>query len=286
MAVIYGSLHVDEKYSGILEPNLYHGAIFADGITFTSKYEEGPAGGIFVHKLTSTPAVPGTPGRDFTDEATADTLIPIVLNNNFQKSKKIYGVQAAAVSAPLADESLSMATQEVGEGWNVAGCACLATEGTDMGDTAALTTANVKTKVLAARKMVADGKGKANVLICNTDTYAKILEAAGASFTPSLNDAWNMTGNIGTWLGFVVVEASALNETTAKYYDHAGDLKEVDLSKVDFMLYNSEAFSIVNNFDVARIIDSENFAGSKAQVELNAGYRVTSAPQVVVKKHA
>ena len=54
----------------------------------------------------------GTPGRDFTDENSSDTLIPIVLNNNYMKSKKVYGVQAAAVNTKLANESLSIATQE------------------------------------------------------------------------------------------------------------------------------------------------------------------------------
>ena len=117
MSVMYGNLNVDERYSSILEPNLYHDSVFADGLTFTSKYEIGPAGGIFVHKLATTPCAVGTPGRDFSDEATADTLIPIVLNNNYQKSKKIYGVQASAVAVPLASAQLEIATKEVSEYW-------------------------------------------------------------------------------------------------------------------------------------------------------------------------
>ena len=47
-------------------------------------------------------------------------------------------------------------------------------------------------------------------------------------------------------------------------------------------MYNKEALSIVTNLDVARIVDSENFNGSKAQVEMNSGFKVTSATQVVV----
>ena len=132
---MYGQLHVDEKYSGILEPNLYHNSVFADGVTFTSKYQVGPAGGIYVRKLGTKPVAVGTPGRDFTDETTEDTLIPIVLNNNFQKSKKIYGVQAAAVNVALANEQLSIATKECGEGWNQSGIACLINEGTVSSDT-------------------------------------------------------------------------------------------------------------------------------------------------------
>ena len=92
MAIQYNSLNVDEKYSSILEPNLYYNPVMVPGVTFTDKYEIGPAGQIFVHKLSTSAVVPGTPGRDFTDEAVQDELIPIRLNNNFQKSKKIYGI--------------------------------------------------------------------------------------------------------------------------------------------------------------------------------------------------
>ena len=82
MGVLYGNLNVDEKYSKILEPNLFYDSLFVPGVTYTDKYSIGPAGGIFVHKLATSAVEPGTPGRDFTDEATSDTLIQIKLNNN------------------------------------------------------------------------------------------------------------------------------------------------------------------------------------------------------------
>lgn len=109
MSVKYNEQFVDEKYSSILEPNLYYGSVFVPGVTFTDKYQIGPAGGIYVHKLSTTACEVGTPGRDFTDEETKDTLIQIVMNNNYQKSKKIYGVQAAACGIALANENLAAA---------------------------------------------------------------------------------------------------------------------------------------------------------------------------------
>lgn len=42
-------------------------------------------------------------------------------------------------------------------------------------------------------------------------------------------------------------------------------------------MYYHETLSVVSNFEVARIIDSERFAGSLAQVEMNTGYRVTNS---------
>ena len=90
MSIQYNTLNVDERYSAILEPNLYYNPILVPGVTCTDKYETGPAGQIYVHKLSTSAVEAGTPGRDFTDEVASDTLIPIQLNNNFQKSKKIY----------------------------------------------------------------------------------------------------------------------------------------------------------------------------------------------------
>lgn len=291
MAVLYGNLHVDEKYSGILEPNLYHNSVFADGVTFTSKYQEGPAGGIFVRKLGTSAVEVGTPGRDFVDEAAKDELIPIVLNNNYQKSKKIYGVQAAAVGIKLGNEQLSIATQEVGEGWSQSGLACLITEGTAGAATSAITKSNVKNVILTERTSIVKAKGKADVVLCHPDFYAIILEAAGDQYVPSVNEYMNQNGQVGKWLGFTFFECTGLSEATAAaaYYDFSGakkELKAAELNAVDFIMYNHEALSIVSNFDTARIVDSENFSGSKAQVEMNSGFRVTSAPQVRVRKHA
>ena len=53
MSIKYGSLNVDERYSGILEPNLYYNPVLVPGVTCTDKYQIGPAGQIYVHKLTT-----------------------------------------------------------------------------------------------------------------------------------------------------------------------------------------------------------------------------------------
>lgn len=282
MSVSYGSIHVDERYSAILEPNLYYNSIFADGVTFTSKYEQGAAGGIFVRKLATSPVTVALPGSDFTDTAASDTLIPIALVNNYQSSKKIYGVQAENVSCELADENLSIATQECAEAWNKSGVACLLEEGTASTITAPADYGALKTAVIAERAKITKAKGSADVLILTPEMYALILGGAGAEYTPIFNEGINSNGAVGKWLGFTVVEAPVLGETALKYYNHASTLKTKSGAKVQFILYHHEAFSIVNNFDAARIVDSENFVGSKAQVELNAGFRVTNADLVRV----
>ena len=285
MGIKYGSLNVDEKYSGILEPNLYFDSILVPGVTYTDKYQTGPAGGIYVHKLNTTAVTVGIPGRDFSDEASSDTLIPILLNNNYMKSKKIYGVQAAAVDFDLANEQLSTATQEIKESRQQSALGCLVQEGTTSTVKTAIT-ANAVNAVLDEAAQIK--KGKANVVLCSPDFYALVLKESGKNFTPVKNDEVAATGAIGDLYGFTWIRAAGLGEQEAKYYDSTGTLKTVALSKttpVDFILYNSEALSIVDNLESYRIVDSENFTGSKAQVEINTGMKVTTPALVRVRTH-
>lgn len=283
MGVKYGNLNVDERYSPILEPNLYYNPVLVPGVTCTDKYEIGPAGQIYVHKLTTSAVAPGKPGTDFTDTAIADTLIPIQLNNNFQRSYKIYGVQAAAVEFSAGEEALSTATQEIREGWMQCGLGCLVQEGTAATLTTAIT--DVKEDIIATRTEVVSAKGRANVVLCTPEFYGKVLMAAGAEFTPTMNDRIASTGNVGTWLGMIFVEANGLTGSI-KYYDSTGTLKTVDTSTVQYIMYYHEALSIISNFEVARLVDSERFAGTLAQVEMNTGYKVTNADLVYVRKVA
>ena len=87
-------MYVDEQYKATVLPNLFYKTWLVPGVTYQDVMVDG-AGGCYWHKLTSTAASVGTPGRDFTDTAAADTLVQAVFNNNLQASKKIYGVQAA-----------------------------------------------------------------------------------------------------------------------------------------------------------------------------------------------
>lgn len=282
MGIIYGTLNVDEKYSSILEPNLFNESVFAPGVTYTDQYEEGPAGQILVHKLSTSAVEPGKPGRDFEDETSSDALIPIAINNNFQKSKKIYGVAAASVSFPLANEQLALATQEVKEGWGNSGNACLVTEGTVSSNTTVITSAT--DALIDERTALSKAKGKANVVLCTPDFYGMLLKEAGDKFMPVRNDKIAATGAIGTYLGFLVIEDNGLAAASAKYINSAGITKTTTFTGVQFIMYNHKAFSIINNLEAMRVVDSENFVGSKAQVEMNTGYKVTNTDLVRVRK--
>lgn len=287
----YNNQHVDERYSSIFEPNLFTNAWLVPGVTCTNKFQEGPAGGIYVHKLKNVAAVaPGTPGTDFSHVSSEDDLIPILLNNNFKKSRKIYGVQAAAVAAPLANENLSTVVQEIREGREYSALACLATEGTAGASTTAITAANVKEMLLAERAALSKAKGKANVILCSPDTYAAILGAAGKEFVPAYNERVQLAGQVGQWLGFTIIECNALASSSAvEYYDSTGTKKSVTaavLGTIDFVMYYSEALAVIDNLNALRIVESPDFIGSLAQSEVNSGFKLVNPALARVKKHA
>lgn len=282
MGVKYGNLNVDEKYSSAIEPNLYSDTVLIPGVTYTQKYQEGPAGGIFVHKLDGGNEVePGTPGRDFTDETAKDDLIPIVFNNNFQKSRKIYGVQSAAVSFALAEEYLADALNMTKEGRQYSGLACMVQEGTVSSNTTAVTDSTAVEVLTSLRKQIKDNKGKANFAMVSTDIYAMLLKILGLA---TVMDPAIVSGELLKRFGLSILECNSFDKEDAKYYDSTGTLKTVDLTDVEMIVGYNEAISILDNFEMYRLIDSENFAGSKAQVEYNTAFKVNSPKQLIIKK--
>ena len=292
MAIKYGEVNVEEKYKPIVLPNLFFKTWLVPGVT-CQDVSTDHNGAWFWHKLTSTGAAkPGTPGRDFSDEAAADTLVQCTFNNNYQKSKKIYNVQAAAVSYPVAEENLALAINEVAEGKNLSGLACLITEGTASKGTEAITAANFLTTVLEVRKEIVKAKGTADVVLCSPDFFATMLEAAGNKYTPATNEkilAAAAGGQVGNYLGMLWIEVNGLaNGESIDYYDFSGTKKNVataTLGKVDFIMYDHNTLGAGDNFNMVRLRDSERFSGTLAQVEDNVGMKILEKTVVRVRSH-
>ena len=280
MAILYGNQNVDERYSAIVEPNLYMDDILIPNVTFTSKYEIGPAGQIFVHKIDKKSVSVGTPGRDFSDVAADDTLIPIALNNNYQQSRKLYGVQANAVAFDMGDEYLSDAISTARESRRYSALACMAKEGTTVTNKNASTADTVVANLIAMRKAVKDKHGKANFALVNTEIYALLLGKLGFVEQP---DEAVASGELLRRFGLRIIECDGFDSSGAEYYNSNGDKVTVDLTGVEMIVGSYEAFSLVDNLEVMRIVDSEMFAGSKAQVEINSGMKVTNPDLIAVK---
>lgn len=283
MAILYGEQNVDTKFSAGIEPNLYSDTVLIPGVTYTDKYQLGPAGQIMVHKIDSGVEVePGTPGRDFDDEKAKDELIPITFNNNYQKSRKIYGVQANAVQFAMAEEYLADALNMTKQGRQYSGLACMVDEGTDFGNTDVVTEESAINFLIAIRQKVKDNKGKANFAMVSTGIYASLLKKLGLA---TIMDPAVQSGELMKRFGLSIIECNSFDKTKAKFYNNAGTLKTIDLTAVDYIVGYNEAVSILDNFETYRLRDSENFSGTKAQVEYNTAFKVNSPKQLIIKKH-
>ena len=284
----YGGYNVSEKYSSIVAPNFYFDSIFQPGLTYSDQFQGDAenAGAVQIFRLAAKAAKdPKAPASDFTHGTADNDLIALLLNNAQQESTKIYNVQAKAVPYDMADAHLSQSVQVCREGWQQSGLACLAHEGTALSDTTAITSSNIKSKIIAGRKAIRKQKASANVVLASVDTYSAMLEEAGDKFTPVANDEMFQTGQVGRYLGMLWIECNMLDLTTAaKYYDYSGSLQTEDLSKIEYIMYDWRGFHIVDLLTMARLKDSENFNGSLAQVEIVSGYRLGDKNYAVVKK--
>ena len=284
MAFAVGLANVATAMSDLVETGLYADEIFQDGITFTSGHDVGNAGQIQVEVYSPDNSIePKTPGADFVNSEYANTVIDINTNNSFQKSQKV----PAYVQATMPNNVLVAKTYAVTEDIRIArqktGLAVLATEGTASSDTDAITSANIKEKVLALRKDLRKKHAKPDVVIASVDAYSAMLETAGKDYTPVSNDSVVATGRIGYWMGMLWVEATLLGGSF-KYRNASGVAQTVDTSKVELIMYDHMAYSIIDKLVMLRTIDNPNAAGALVQEEIDTGFKVTNPACVVVKK--
>ena len=97
-------------------------------------------------------------------------------------------------------------------------------------------------------------------------------------------------GQVGSFMGFTWIEVNGFaSSADLAYYPHGGTKASVtaaNLAKVEFIMYDPNVFGVGDNFSIVRMVDSELFAGTKAQVEENVALRVLDAAQVHVKSYA
>ncbi len=285
--MIINGATVNSAFANVADSVLYAGAIFIPNQTYSNKFQRGQAGEVLVSKFKGTGSTEvSVVGKDFSGTDYANELISIPMNNSFQKEYKIRQVAANAVPLDLRTEAVINITEEQREGWEKSGIANLVDNGTASSVTDAITSSNIKSVILKLRSEVVTKKGLPNVCLCSVDTYATILEFAGKEFIPMFNEDVNRQGRVGTWLGILFIEANYLNGTgTYKYITAENTVKEVDTSNVDMVMYDYRAFSILELLNTLRIIDSENFVGSKVQSDITCGFKVTNSDCVVVKSH-
>ena len=285
MALVVNGATVATAMSPIVEAGLYADEIFIEGKTFTSQYDVDSAGQIQVEKYSPDMEVKAkVPGSNFSDKDYKNTVININTNNAFQYSQKVPAYFEATMPTSVKMNQTLRTTENVRIGRQKAGLAALVHGGTESTNNEAITETNFKEEFLKDRKILVDKFAKPNVAITSTEVYNIMLKLAGTEFTPSTNENVVTTGQVGYWMGILWIEAPLLGGSLS-FLNESGVEQSVDTANIDYILYDYKAYSIIDKLTMLRVIDSEEFAGSKIQEEIDTGFKVTNADCVLVRKH-
>ena len=285
MALVVNGATVATAMSPIVEAGLYADEIFIEGKTFTSQYDVDSAGQIQVEKYSPDMEVKAkVPGSNFSDKDYTNTVININCNNAFQYSQKVPAYFEATMPTSVKMNQTLRTTENVRIGRQKAGLAALVHGGTASTNNEAITETNFKEEFLKDRKILVDKFAKPNVAITSTEVYNIMLKLAGTEFTPSTNENVVTTGQVGYWMGILWIEAPLLGGSLS-FLNESGVEQSVDTANIDYILYDYKAYSIIDKLTMLRVIDSEDFAGSKIQEEIDTGFKVTNADCVLVRKH-
>jgi hypothetical protein len=280
---------VDDRFSALVEPNLFDNNVFQPGVTFTDKYTLGAAGQIFIHKLGKVTVSVGEPGQNFSDTNTEDSTIAITLNKAFRRSEKIYGATAAAVAYPIAAAHLEQALQDIREAWNKEAALVIFEEKFNFTNanvsgpasvlaSTALTKDNIYKSIVDDRAaLVAEG-ARPDALIVSPATYALLLQSEEFVRASDLAYETAASGQVGRVAGLNVFEYQGL--PTGVDINTGGNEAPRD---VEYIMLDHDAFSIVTNVEVIRLVDSERFNGSLAQVEIVSGMKLTNTDRALLK---
>lgn len=283
---------VDDKFSSLVEPNLFARNVFQPGATFTDKYQTGPAGQIMIHKPGIAVLEPTVPGADFSDEILQDSLITISLNKQFNRSRKLYTVSDVSTAYPMVAVELEMALKEVQTAWNIEAMNALITEPNILVDdnvtSAALDNgSDIYDTIVNTRRKLRQASANPNSLIVSPSTYAKLLKAPEFQRSTAVSDNAIHNGAIGKVAGLWVYEYESLNDVAKAATETIGGITwSDDHDELEYVMYDSDAFSIVTSVETIRgVNEPTRFVGTLAQVQIVSGFKVTNPSRVAIKMY-
>lgn len=286
---------VDDRFSPLVEPNLFAGNVFVPGVTFTDKYQLGAAGQIFVHKPGVATITPSHPGADFSDAIVQDALIPIILNKQFNRSRKIYQATLNSVAYPQAAAEMETALQEVRQAWNLQAARSLVFEPTINVRNAALTNTNgsdIYAAIVADRQTLREKSAHPDTIIVSPATYAKLLKAPEFQRSVVTDDSVIRDAFVGRIAGLNVFEYELLDSVIANTNklreDQTGEITWASATdKLEYIIYDSDAFSIVTSVEAVRMVEEPvRFLGVLAQVQIVSGYKLTNGDRAILKVYS
>ena len=285
--------YVDDKFSPLVEPNLFANNVFQPGITFTDKYQTGPAGQIFVHKPGIATITATTPGADFTETVVADSLITISLNKQFNRARKIYGATVASVAYSMAAAELEAAIQEVRAAWNLeAVSAIVDADGIRVASNVTTVCAanSVYDEIVDARQALRTLKANPDTVIVSPTTYGYLLKADEFQRAVQLDNQVVRDAYVGRIAGLNVYEYESLSSAAGNLTNINGTTADIEWDAtndaLEFIVYDHDALSIVTSVNVVGIWDGmPRFNGIDAEVEIVSGFKLTNTSRAILKIH-
>ena len=284
---------VDDRYSPLVEPNLFAGNVFVPGVSFTDKYQLGAAGQIMVHKPGISTVSATAPGADFTETVVKDSIITISLDKQFNRARKIYGATVASVAYEIAAAELEAALSEVREAWNLeAASAIVDADGIRVAsNVTTLTAANdIYDAIVDARQELRTLKAHPDTILVSPTTYGKLLKSEEFQRSVDLDNQVIRDAYVGRIAGLNVFEYENLEDAAGNLTNINGGNDDItwdaDNDALEFIVYDHDALSIVTSVNVVGVWDGmPRFNGVDASVEIVSGFKLTNASRAILKIH-
>jgi len=285
---------VDDKYSPLVEPNLFANNVFQPGLSFTDKYQLGPAGQIIVHKPGTGTVSATAPGADFNETVVGDSTITISLNKQFNRARKMYGATVASVAYDTAAAELETALQEVREAWNLEAASAIVDEDeirvvSDITNEASAN--DIYDVIVDAKQALRKLKANPDTILVSPDTYGKLLKSDEFQRSVQIDNQVVRDAYVGRIAGLNVFEYEDLSDAADNITDANGNASQ-DITwdstndTLEFIIYDHDALSIVTSVNVVGIWDGmPRFNGVDASVEIVSGFKLTNPNRAILKIH-
>jgi phosphoglucomutase len=136
---------------------------------------------------------------------------------------------------------------------------------------------NIYKSIVDDRAVLVAAKARPDALIVSPATYALLLQSEEFVRASDLAYETAASGQVGQVAGLRVFEYSGFETFTMTVSGTPDDFLP------EYIMFDHDAFSIVTNVEVLRLVDSERFNGTLAQVEIVSGMKLTNTDRALVK---
>lgn len=287
MAKLTTNTGLATRYSNLVDTKLRKLLVLKDGVIFNNRYEGSAKAGAVKARVTGEATV-----ADYDIEnGTALTkggssFMTITIDKDKAVNEIIDGFEAAAVPDAMVADRLDAAAYGLANVIDTDGAVELATNGTQLASTAALTKSNIYKTIVDVRTQMSkngvpnDGR---RYIIVSPDAYGLVLQSDEFIKASDLGDAVVQTGAVGKIAGMLVFESANLGEVTE------GEGNEAVTYNIDFVAGHPDYATRVNEWGVD--VHVQDISGSGKYIGASAvqgrklyAHKVTNANAIFVKK--